>query len=469
MQVIGYNNEQEYWLAKNSWGSGFADGGYFKVAFGAAGLCDEARGLIFTPVNPLPPPVDRVKPSVSKPGCYSYRATSWDYVSKVATMFKVFPQNVLLDNVNVIHDPAMFLGGLTVVVCGIGDVPGRMSQLDALLYIKLAIDPGDVLNSWTRSYGANGGFCNWSGIKCDGNKNVVSVQPKGKLNGVLPDVSALQALPKLLTLYLNENGLQGTLPADWSALRNLQTLSLWGNQLSGPLPAAWGVMKKLQNLSLYANQLWGSVPEQWSAMNNLQLLYLHNNKLSGPMPAAWGSMGSLKELDLDRNQLSGPLPAEWSRMSNMVDMRLQVNKLSGPLPGQWSAMTKLKVLYLGDNGLTGLLHPEWGRLAELQELSLSRNKVSGPLPGQWGTMTKVVSLRLVGNQLSGAVPAAQWKGMTSLRFIYLWGNSQLSGCLPAAWKGRVNVPGSKDSNGDEPKPKHAYGPDSDTKITGFCP
>ena len=86
-----------------------------------------------------------------------------------------------------------------------------------------------------------------------------------------------------------------------------------------------------------------------------------------------------------------------------------------------------------------------------------------------GTMSKVVSLRLGGNQLSGAVPAAQWKGMTSLRFIYLWRNSQLSGCLPAAWKGRVNVPGSKDSNGDEPEPKDAYGPDSGTKITGFCP
>ena len=433
VQVIGYDNEQEYWLAKNSWGTGFADGGYFKVAFGAAGVCDEARGLIFTPFNPLPPPVDRVKPSASKPGCYSYRATSWDYVSSVATVFNVPPQNVLLDNVNVIPDPAMFLGGLTVVLCGIGDVPGlpltgasgapgvgSMSQLDALSNIKLAIDRGDVLKSWTRSYGANGGYCNWPGIKCDGNKNVVSVEPQGKLNGVLPDISALQALPKLVTLNLGENGFQGTLPADWSALRNLQKLYLG------------------------RNQLWGSVPAQWSAMSNLQ------------------------ELDVARNQLSGPLPAEWSRMGNMVDLRLQTNKLSGPLPGQWSAMTKLKVLYLDNNDMTGLLPPEWGRLAVLQELALTaNNKVSGPLPGQWVTMAKMVSLRLGGNQLSGVVPAAQWKGMTSLRFIYLWGNSQLSGCLPAAWKGRVNVPGTKDGE-FEMKPDAAYGPDSGTKITGFC-
>ena len=449
--MIGYNNEQAYWLAKNSWGSGFADGGYFKVAFGAAGVCDEARGLIFTPPNPPPIPVARVKPSMSKPGCYSYRATTWDYVSKVATMFKMSPRIVLLDNVNVIPDPAMLLGGLTVVVCGIGEVPGlprdprvgRMSQLDALLYIKLAIDPDDVLNPWERRYGVSSSYCNWIFIECDENKNVVSIEPGGGLNGVLPDVSALQALPKLVTLNLGVGGLQGTLPADWSAVRNLQKLYL-GN-----------------------NQLWGSLPARWSAMRNLQVLYLHANKLSGPLPAAWGSMASLKELSLGVNQFSGALPAEWSRMGNMVKLWFHKNKLSGLLPGQWSAMTKLKVLYLANNNLTGLLPPEWGRLAELHELDFTRNKLSGLLPGQWGNMAKLVTLGLGGNQLSGVVPAAQWKGMTSLRLIGLWYNSQLSGCLPAAWKGRVNVPGSNES--DIAEPSDAYGPDSGTKVTGFCP
>ena len=506
VQVIGYNNEQEYWLAKNSWGTGFADGGYFKVAFGAAGVCDEARGLIFTPFNPLPPPVDRVQPAQSKPGCYAYRATSWDYVSQVATVFRLAPRNVLLDNVNVIPDPAMLLGGLTLVLCGVGDVPGLpvaavsgapgvggMSQLDALSNIKLAIDRGDVLKSWTRSSGANGGYCNWSGIKCDGNRNVVSVEPEGKLNGVLPDVSALQALPKLVKMNLAENGFQGTLPADWSALNNLQELYLSGNQLSGPVPVDWSKMSNMIDMRLAQNKLSGPLPGQWSAMTKLNTLYVSNNQLSGPLPAEWSRMSNMVDMRLAQNKLSGPLPgqwsamtklntldvainqlsgslpAEWSRMSNMIDLRLQVNKLSGPLPGQWSAMTKLKMLYLSDNGLTGLLPPEWKRLAELQELALSRNKLSGPLPGQWGTMVKLVSLRLGGNQLSGVVPAAQWKGMTSLRFIYLWGSTQLSGCLPAAWKGRVNVPGSKDNNEAVSEPRDAYGPDSGTKITGFCP
>jgi hypothetical protein len=29
--LVGYDNEKEYWLAQNSWGTGFADGGFFRV------------------------------------------------------------------------------------------------------------------------------------------------------------------------------------------------------------------------------------------------------------------------------------------------------------------------------------------------------------------------------------------------------------------------------------------------------
>lgn len=30
--LVGYNNEQQYWIAKNSWGDGWADNGFFKVS-----------------------------------------------------------------------------------------------------------------------------------------------------------------------------------------------------------------------------------------------------------------------------------------------------------------------------------------------------------------------------------------------------------------------------------------------------
>jgi C1A family cysteine protease len=30
--VVGYNTNSRYWIAKNSWGRGWADGGFFKVS-----------------------------------------------------------------------------------------------------------------------------------------------------------------------------------------------------------------------------------------------------------------------------------------------------------------------------------------------------------------------------------------------------------------------------------------------------
>jgi C1A family cysteine protease len=36
--VVGYNDTQGYWLIKNSWGTGWGDGGYCKIAYGQADL-----------------------------------------------------------------------------------------------------------------------------------------------------------------------------------------------------------------------------------------------------------------------------------------------------------------------------------------------------------------------------------------------------------------------------------------------
>ncbi len=40
--LVGYNNEEQWWLALNSWGPEFADGGMFRVR----GLAAEVIGLI---------------------------------------------------------------------------------------------------------------------------------------------------------------------------------------------------------------------------------------------------------------------------------------------------------------------------------------------------------------------------------------------------------------------------------------
>ena len=36
--IVGYNDGQQYWLCKNSWGSAWADNGYFRIAYGECGI-----------------------------------------------------------------------------------------------------------------------------------------------------------------------------------------------------------------------------------------------------------------------------------------------------------------------------------------------------------------------------------------------------------------------------------------------
>jgi len=360
VQIVGYNNEAEWWLAKNSWGTGFADGGFFRIGFGVAGVCGEAYGLTFSQSRGVP--LDRITASRSRPGCYDYKASSYDYVSKIADMFKVTPQKILLDNLNVITSPDMFLGGITVVICGIGTIPGKplitvspgLGQADALMKMKEDMDRMGSLSDWRRESAGNGGYCNWEGVICDGAKNVIRVVlTYDPLGGVVPSVNALRALPKLKVLRLGETQLSGTLPPEYGSLSRLEELSLWGNKLSGTLPAAWSGMVAMKLLSLSMNQLSGPLPASWGSLAKLKWLYLFENKLSGTLPAAWSGMVAMKHLTLAKNQLSGPLPASWGSLASLETIALRNNpSMVGCLPSSWKG--HVEVLADGDGNANPL-------------------------------------------------------------------------------------------------------------------
>jgi hypothetical protein len=300
-------------------------------------------------------------------------------------MFNIDPQQILLDNLNVIDSPDMNLGGKVVAICNVPAIPQTpisgggggdvrlQRQLDALLRIKNAVDKkSGALTEWNRANGANGRYCEWKGVRCDEAKNVVGVGAHfretavGPLRGVLPDVGALQELPKLIEVWFSQDELEGTLPPEYGALTGLVHLSVhYTSKLRGTLPASWSSLTRLQEL--YVSNVYekgrcsspggitGTLPAAWSTMRNLKVMHLSCNKLQGSLPSSWGALTRLEALYLDHNRLSGTVPSSWGGMSSSLTKSTLWNNpdLGGCIPANWKGRVNAKGEKTGDGGTFG--------------------------------------------------------------------------------------------------------------------
>ncbi|GAB4815748.1 hypothetical protein N2152v2_002794 [Parachlorella kessleri] len=301
--------------------------------------------------------------------------------------------------------------------------------------------------------------CTWSGIGCDSQGNVMTLNWQCdacgvRVAGTLPD--DIGRVASLTTLNLQGNAFQGTLPASWGeqdTWPSLEVLFLNDNNLTGTLPPSWGgpsSFPKLAQLRLDQNWLQGTLPTNWgfyqTSMAALATLRLGDNELTGTIPETWGSAGSfphLTALALDNNTLAGTLPRLWSHpnvMRFLQELYLRNNTLTGGLPPEWGetgSLPSLRFLYVSDNPLGGTLPPEWGAngsFPELRALGLSGLNVTGTLPPEWGwrgAMPVLDVLQLQDNDLSGSIPP-EWSGdnKTLQRMLLRPGNSDMCGPTP---------------------------------------
>ncbi len=158
------------------------------------------------------------------------------------------------------------------------------------------------------------------------------------------------------------------------------SLFLHNNQLSGSIPSSLGNLTNLQYLYLYQNQLSGSIPSSLGNLTNLQYLYLYQNQLSGSIPSSLGNLTNLFDLHLANNQLSGSISSSLGNLTNLKYLHLANNQLSGSIPSSLGNLTNLKYLYLANNQLSGSIPSSLGNLTNLFDLDLSNNQLSGCFP-----------------------------------------------------------------------------------------
>ena len=51
--IVGYDDAQQCWIAKNQWGTGWGESGFFRISYGSCGIDVEMWGINGTVTSPL--------------------------------------------------------------------------------------------------------------------------------------------------------------------------------------------------------------------------------------------------------------------------------------------------------------------------------------------------------------------------------------------------------------------------------
>ena len=204
------------------------------------------------------------------------------------------------------------------------------------------------------------------------NTNWLSDRPLGEWHGVTTDDGKM-----VIELYVVNNNLTGTLPAEIGRLRNISRFDLSGNRISGPIPPEIGQLRSLERLYMPHNQLTGEIPPEIGQLVNLTSLAFAHNQLSGVIPPELGKLQSLLNIWLSDNRFSGGIPPELGSLNSLRSLQIHRNQLTGDIPHELWNLKSLRKLLIYDNEFTGEIASEIGELKALQTLWLSGNHFTG--------------------------------------------------------------------------------------------
>lgn len=96
-----------------------------------------------------------------------------------------------------------------------------------------------------------------------------------------------------ISISLEQNDLQGSLPTELGLLRSLETLEIWRNGISGSLPSEIGLLMKLQTLDFHLTLIHSELPSEIGMLTELSKFSVSNAPLTGPIPSEIGNMSKL--------------------------------------------------------------------------------------------------------------------------------------------------------------------------------
>lgn len=280
-------------------------------------------------------------------------------------------------------------------------------------------------DQWTRKWDLTTPITSWPGVTVvDGRVVGISLN-NNKLEGAIP--AGIANLTELQSVSLEGNLLSGNLPSGLSSLTKLESLNLSKNSFAGTMPTVLQQITSLKSLNLSYNNYTNFI--DFSALTNLEELTISDNSsLAVVLPKTIAKLTKITKLDLSNNALTGTIPEELKQLTNLTELKLGFNQLSGSIPSGLSSLTKLTSLDLQENSLSGAIPSSVGELKELKSLLLNGNQLSGTIPSSIGNLTNLETLLMHENALTGTIPT-ELGNLKNLKVLFL-NDNDLSGAIP---------------------------------------
>jgi M6 family metalloprotease-like protein len=208
---------------------------------------------------------------------------------------------------------------------------------------------------------------------------------------------------RVVSLEMQQAGLQGALPDAFYDLTALRRLHLSGNEISGLVDERISNLAQLEYLYLYEPQVEASFLPVLSSLSALKVLSLQDVEVNTSLPLDMGELAKLEEISIVNAALSGAIPPSIGNLANLRKIDFSQNRLNETLPPALGSLWKLEHLSADQNLLSGALPQQLLDLPQLKHLSLEENLLTA-IPENLLSSNTLTYINLGRNRIQGRLP-----------------------------------------------------------------